>query len=580
MDALSRRLGLLTAALALTAALTAPPATGAEGSKFRPAVSGPLGVVATESPAAARVGRAVLERGGNAVDAAVATVFAVGVARPQSCGIGGGGFMVYRGANGRVATLDFRETAPAAFRPRTLKDKGLHEDFTGHLTVGVPGTVAGMQAALRRFGTLALRRAILPAERLARRGVRVTPALAAATQENRERLALFPATRRLFLRRGKPLKAGARLRQRGQAATLRRIRRRGPRAFYRGPIARRIVADMRRAKRRKGDRGIVGLRDFARYRARWRKPVSGTFRGRRVIGMPAPGSGGIAVQQMLNVLEGYDLRAAGQSSADALHFIIEAEKQAFADRSEYLGDPGFVKVPSRRLVSKGYAARRRALIPPDRAGGYEPGLGRFGKARAKKTRDEGSTTHISVIDRRGNAVALTCTIEQEMGSAVVAPGTGFLLNNELTDFGDPGTANAARAGKRPRSSMSPTIVVEGGRPIAVTGGAGGSQIIMGVLFTVLNRVEYGLDLAHAVDAERLDAQDLGEEGLILIEAPRIGPDVLAELRRRGHRFDEEEEYADLPRVQAAGYRSSTGPATKDAVTDPRSERGSLAQRRR
>jgi gamma-glutamyltranspeptidase / glutathione hydrolase len=568
---------IATLALALLVGLTTTTASGTEGTKLQRPATGQLGVIATESPAAARVGRAVLERGGNAVDAAAATVFAIGVARPQSCGIGGGGFMVYRSARGKTDTLDFRETAPAAFRPRTLKRKGLHTDFTGHLTVGVPGTVAGMQAMLKRYGSDSLAQAVRPAERLARRGVRVTPGLAGATKENVKRMRLFPATRRQYLRRGKPLRAGSRLRQPAMAATLRRIIRRGPRGFYRGINARRIVADMRRASRRKGDRGILRLRDLARYKARWRSALQGSFRGRQIVAMPPPTSGGIALLQMLNVLEGYDLKASGQSSADSLHPIIEAEKQAFADRGEYVGDPGFVNVPTRRLISKAYAARRRALIRPDRAGTYEPGLGP--RSAGSSGVETGSTTHVSVIDRQGNAVALTCTIEQEMGSAVIAPRTGFLLNNELTDFGDPGTANAARAGKRPRSSMSPTIVVEDGRPVVVTGGAGGSRIIMGVLFTVLNRVEYGLDLPRAVDAERLDAQAAPEDP-ILIEGARLARGVLANLKRRGHKFEGEGEYADSPRIQAAGYRGAANGLTKDAVSDSRSENGSVAQRNR
>ena len=571
-----RKALIATCLLALLVGLTTT-ASGKEGTKLKRPATGDLGVIATESPAAARVGRAVLESGGNAVDAAAATVFAIGVARPQSCGIGGGGFMVFRSAQGKTDTLDFRETAPAAFRPRTLKSKGLHTDFTGHLTVGVPGTVAGMQAMLKRYGTISLSRAVRPAERLARGGVRVTPEVAAATKENAKRLKLFPASRRQYLRRGKPLRAGSRLRQRDMAATLRRIIRSGPRGFYRGVNARRIVADMRRASRLKGDRGIMRLRDLARYEAKWRAPLTGSFRGRQIVAMPPPTSGGIAVVQMLNVLEGFDLKASGQSSANSLHPIIEAEKQAFADRGEYVGDPGFVKVPTQRLISKDYAAQRRALIRPDRAQNYKPGLGP--RSAGSSGTETGSTTHVSVVDRQGNAVALTCTIEQEVGSAVIAPGTGFLLNNELTDFGDPGTANAARAGKRPRSSMSPTIVVEDGRPVVVTGGAGGSRIIMGVLFTVLNRVEYGLDLPRAVDAERLDAQAVPDDP-ILIEGARLAPGVLADLKRRGHEFEGEGEYADSPRIQAAGYRGAASGLTKDAVSDSRSENGSVAQRSR
>jgi len=493
------------------------------------------------------------------------------VARPQSCGIGGGGFMVYRSPAGATAALDFRETAPAKFGPKTLAKKDLTEDFTGHLTVGVPGTVAGLRAALRRYGTIKWAAAVAPAERMARRGVKVSPALAAGIKENAKRLKLFPAAARQYLRRGKPYKAGATLRQPVMARTLGLIRRKGAKAFYRGRIARRIVRDMRRAKKLKGDRGVMRLRDLARYRAKWRTALSGTFRGRQVTAMPPPTSGGIAVLEMLNILEGFPLRAAGQSSANALHWIIEAQKLAFADRGRYVADPDFVNVPTARLTSKQYAAARRALIRADRAGSYGAGAA---------SRPEESTTHISVVDRRGGAVSLTCTIEQEFGSAVVAPGTGFLLNNELTDFGDAGSANEARPGKRPRSSMSPTIVSEGGRPIAVAGGAGGSRIIMGALFAVLGRVEYGLDLSRAVDAERLDAQAVPDGDPILLEDARVAPAVIAELQRRGHKFEREGEYAESgPRIQAAGFRSATGDAVKDAVSDPRTEAGSFAQRR-
>ncbi len=517
------------------------------------------------------------------MDAAVATTFALGVARPQSCGIGGGGFLVYRAANGRTAALDFRETAPARLEPQTLQGEGLHEDFTGHLTVGVPGTVAGMEAALRRFGTISLRRAVTPAERLARRGFRVPASLSAAMTENAERLKLFPAAARQYLVSGSaPYSTGSKLRQPRLASTLRLIARDGARAFYRGRTARLIVADMKRAASDPipGDAALLTKQDLARYRAKWRRPLRSTFRGQGIVAMPPPTSGGIAVLQMLNVLEGYNLRRLGQSSAASLHRIIEAEKLAFADRGEYVADPDFVRVPSARLISQGYANGRRRLIDSDRAGAYEPGLGPFGGPAARRSAvdHEGTTTHLSVIDAAGNAVALTCTIEQEFGSAVVAPRTGFLLNNEMTDFGDPGTANEARGGKRPRSSMSPTIAVSNDRPLVVTGGAGGSRIIMGAMFAVLNRIEYGLDLAHAVDAERLDAQE-APAGPILIEDARLAAGVLADLQGRGHTFTPEGEYAERPRVQAAGFAKPRG-RRKLAVSDPRTDAGSLAQRRR
>jgi gamma-glutamyltranspeptidase/glutathione hydrolase len=389
-------------------------------------------------------------------------------------------------------------------------------------------------------------------------------------EENADRLKLFPTAARQYLVDGQtPYPAGSVLRQPRLARTLHLIRRDGTKAFYDGPIARRIVADMRRtaANPIPGDAAVMTRRDLASYRAKWRRPLRGSFRGRGIVAMPPPTSGGIAVIEMLNILEGFDLRGEGQSSADALHQIAEAQKLAWADRNEYVGDSDFVDVPTRTLISKRYAAQRRALIDPDQAGSYGPG---------EANTEKGSTTQIAVIDKGGNAVSLTCTIEQEFGSTVIAPGTGFLLNNEMTDFGDPGTANEALAGKRPRSSMSPMIAVENGRPIDVTGGAGGSRIIMGAFFSVLNRIEYGLDLAHAVDAERIDAQ--GEPGgPLIVEDGRIDPAVLAELESRGHTLDRQGEYSDRPRVQAAGYEHSHG-RTKDAVSDSRTEAGSYAQR--
>jgi gamma-glutamyltranspeptidase/glutathione hydrolase len=327
-----------------------------------------------------------------------------------------------------------------------------------------------------------------------------------------------------------------------------------------------------------GDPGQLTLADFARYRPVWRDPIAGTYRGRLVLGVPPPTSGGVAIQEMLNILEGFDLKGAGQSSALADHLIAEAEKIAFADRGAYIGDPAFVRMPVAGLISKAYAALRRPEINTDRVNTYAPGGFPSAAAAARvsagaDTNPKGSTTHVSVIDRAGNAVALTCTIEQEFGSAVMAPGTSFLLNNELTDFGDPGTANQPAPGKRPRSSMSPEMVVQGGQPVLVAGGAGGARIIMGVLLQVVNTVDFGLDLAHSVDAERLD--DLGTANLN-IEDARVDPAQLTALQARGHRLVREGEYGPRPRVQLAGIDRSTG--RRVAVSDSRSDQGSLAER--
>ncbi|MEA2318182.1 MAG: gamma-glutamyltranspeptidase / glutathione hydrolase [Solirubrobacteraceae bacterium] len=566
--------------LALLMLLPAHVAQAKPGSRLHPPVTGQLGVIATESPAAARVGRGVLEAGGNAIDAAAATVFALNVARPQSCGVGGGGFMLYRSRTGKVRALDFRETAGAAATPAMFAGPGLHKDFTGHLTVGVPGVVAGMDAALSRYGTLKLADAVAPAEQLAREGFRVPASLEAAIRSEGDRIVKFPGTAAVFMPNGQPLAAGSTFRQPDLAATLRRIMRGGPRAFYRGTIAQRIVRDMAAPRPATGDPGQLTLADFAAYRPVWRDPIAGTYRGRLVLGVPPPTSGGVAIQEMLNILEGFDLKGAGQSSALADHLIAEAEKIAFADRGAYIGDPAFVRMPVAGLISKAYAALRRPEINTDRANTYAPGGFPAAAAAARvpagaDTNPKGSTTHVSVIDRAGNAVALTCTIEQEFGSAVMAPGTGFLLNNELTDFGDPGTANQPAPGKRPRSSMSPEMVVQGGQPVLVAGGAGGARIIMGVLLQVVNTVDFGLDLAHSVDAERLD--NLGTANLN-IEDARVDPAQLTALQARGHRLVREGEYGPRPRVQLAGIDRSTG--RRVAVSDSRSDQGSLAERLR
>jgi gamma-glutamyltranspeptidase/glutathione hydrolase len=554
--------------------LAAVPAPASQGSRFRPAVHGRLGVVATESPAAGRVGLRMLERGGNAVDAAVATVFALNVARPQSCGIGGGGFAVYRRADGRVATVDFRERAPFRFTPRSLLPPGLHKSFTGHLTVGVPGTVAGMDLLLRHYGTRTLAQAVAPAASLAGRGVRVTHSLSASMTANAARLRLFPAAAAQYLRHGRAYPPSSILRQPALARTLRLIAGHGPGAFYRGVVAGQIVADMRTARGRRGDAARLALADLAAYRARLRSAVIGRYRGYTVISVPPPSSGGTTLVEILNILSGFDLRGLGPSSVQTLHLLAEAQKLAWADRDAYVADPDRIRVPIRGLISARYAAQRRAQIDPGRAGSYGPGtlaVGTRPRGAAADANPRASTTHVSIIDRFGNAIALTCTIEQEFGSAVVAPRTGFLLNNELTDFGPPGSANQPGPGKRPRSSMAPTIVLRGRTPVLVVGAAGGARIIMGVVETVLGVVDFGRDIAHAVDAERIDEPG----GAMTVEDARVPPEVVGGLVARGHVVVRVGEYDLRPRVQAAGVRLAGG--LRSAVSDPRADEGSFAQ---
>lgn len=557
--------------------LGALPAWGAEGSRFREAVRGDAGVIATESPAATEVGLAVLDAGGNAIDAAIATVFAINVARPQSCGIGGGGFLVYREANGDVHALDFREEAPAAITADSFGGAGIHRAFTGHRTIGVPGTLAGLVAMNERFATMPLADLIAPAETLARDGVEVTDSLSSAMAAAAPRLRLFPAAAEQFLVGGvAPYPPGSTLVQPDLADSLALIADEGLDAFYRGAIADLIIADMEdNAGAYPGDDGLMTKADLAAYEAVWREPVSTTYRGFEVFGMPPPTSGGVAMMEILNILEGFDVPAAGQSSADHLHLVAEAQKIAWADRNQYLADPDVVDVPTDILISKAYAEQRRQEIELDTAKSYQPGEVGAADLRARPAgldnNPRGSTTSFSIIDAAGNALALTCTIEQAFGSAVVAPGTGFLLNNELTDFSGAGSANEPGPGKRPRSSISPTIVVKDGQPVLAVGGAGGATIIMGSVLAVEYLIDFGLDPARAIDAERLDDQT----GVMSLENVRVSPAVQADLADRGHQIQPNGEYGVVPRVQAAGVDLLTG--DRLAVSDPRTDWAAAAQ---
>jgi gamma-glutamyltranspeptidase / glutathione hydrolase len=570
------RLCFALAALCFVIAMVPAGAGAVQGSRYHEGVSGTAGVVATESPAAARAGRAVLAEGGNAVDAAVTTVFALNAARPQSCGIGGGGYMLYRSPDGKVRALDFREIAPAAFKNDTLVPPGLHKTFTGHLTVGVPGTLAGMASALQRFGTIALPEALAPAEKLAQNGVHVTTSLSGAMARRAKDIRLFRAAQGIYLRNGAPYAPGELLVNKDLARTFRMISRDGIGAFYGGPIAREIVRDMR-APRDSGttDAGLLTVKDFKAYRPIWRDALHGTYRGRDVYAVPPSTSGGTTMLEMLNILEGYDLRAMGEGSAQAITAISEAQKIAWADRGAYTADPAFDRQPEAQLLSKDYAAQRRAQIDLTKAGTFSPGSFPAGPTALGAGADfnpHGSTTHVDVVDARGGAVSVTCTIEQEFGSAVVAPGTGFLLNNELTDFSGPGTANEPQPGKRPRSSINPTIVVQSGKPVLVAGAAGGSTIIMGPTLAVIDTVDFGMTLPQAVDAERFDDQGTNK---LMIEDARIQPSVLSQLTSEGYTLTRQGEYGVAPRMQLAGL--APGPAgLATAVSDSRSDRGSLA----
>lgn len=568
---------LLPAVLAGTFLLPVS-ASATEGSRFREAVSSNGGTVASVSEQAGRVGVRILDRGGNAIDAAVATTFAVGVTRPDLCGIGGGGFLAYRGADGTVATLDFREQAPAKITPDAYQGAGIYRSFTGHKTVGAPGTVAGMAKAARRFGTMPLAQLIRPARRLAARGVVVTEDLSTSIAANSERLRLFPASARIYLVEGTaPYPPGSELVQKGYARSLRRIERRGPRAFYRGHIAQLIVRDMKEnAGAYPGDDGLMRRGDLRRYRAKWRKPLQTTYRGHRVLAVGPPTSGGLLAIEMFNILRNFDVPSFEPFGADRLHYTAEAQKIAWADRDAYVADPDHADVPTRLLASPEYAAERATEIERDQAKDYEP-ADRPGPAPAPGYDEPGAhhTTHVSVVDGDGNAVSVTCTVEFLFGSAVVAPRAGFILNNQLTDFSAPGTANEPEPGKRPRSSTTQLIISRQGSPVAVLGGAGGPRIPMGVIMTGQNVMDFGLDLAHAIDAERLNEPACCSMSL---EDVRVSPQTQVELENRGHQIVREGEYGSTPIVQAAGVDAKTG--KQEAVSDPRGEWGSRGQKKR
>lgn len=509
------------------------------------------GMVATTDRVASEVGAEVLRRGGNAVDAAVATHFALAVVNPEAGNIGGGGFMIVRLTDGTTAALDFREKAPlAATRDMYLDSTGAVSEraLVGHLAAGVPGSVAGMWEAHHRFGSLPWAELVQPAINLAE-GIIVHARLASSLRSHVDDLRRFPATAAIFLADSQPLRVGDRLVQRDMAATLRRIAGDGKDGFYLGETAALIAAEMRRGG------GIMTREDLAAYSAPWRDPIVFEYREHTVISMPPPSSGGITLAQILNTLEGFDLRSFGYHSPEHVHLWTEAAKRAFVDRNEYLADPDFVPQPTRELISDGYAASKRAEINADRAtpaARVLPGLGPFARSARTARREGENTTHYSVIDRHGNAVAVTTTINSSYGNLVTVTGAGFLLNNEMDDFAAlPGTANqfglvqgdanAIEPGKRMLSGMTPTIVLDpAGRVKLVTGSPGGPTIITTVAQIISNVVDFDMDVGGATAAPRLHHQHLPDT--IAYERGGMRPETVAELRARGHALRERSGY--------------------------------------
>jgi gamma-glutamyltranspeptidase / glutathione hydrolase len=509
----------------------APPASSAPPAQTpkQPTATGTGGAVATVDQDASRVGMQVLQNGGNAVDAAVATAAALGVTEPYSCGIGGGGFMVvYRASDGSVSTIDSRETAPAAFRPDSFIDPAtgqpipFDERVTGGLGVGVPGTIRGWEQALGKFGSRPLSELLQPSIRLAARGFVVDQTYRQQTLDNLARFRDFTSTRETFLRNGNAPAVGSTFRNPDLAATYSRIADGGDDAFYSGRTARTIVDTVQHpplvaGSTRNARPGLMTTTDLAGYRSKERAPTVSSYRGLQVYGMGPPSSGGSTVGEALNIMEGYQM--ADLPRDDALHFYLEASRYSFADRGAYLGDPDYVYVPLKGLLSDGFAAERRGHITeqaarsPVAAGNpypYDDGSGSV--SMKSSTAVEGpSTTHLTVSDRWGNIVSYTFTIEQTGGSAITVPRHGFLLNNELTDFEPvPGLANSPAGGKRPRSSISPTIVTEKGEPILALGSPGGSTIITTVLQILVNDLDFGMTLPQAIAAPRASQRNTAE----------------------------------------------------------------------
>ncbi len=503
-----------------------------------PAVEAAHGMVVSSQRLAAEAGASILRLGGNAVDAAVAVGYAEAVTNPCCGNIGGGGFLTLRLADGREAFVNFRETAPsAASADMYLAADGAvvpRASLDGWKAVAVPGSVAGLDAALTRYGTLPRAVVMAPAIRLAREGFVLTRGDTDILSRAAPRLRRDPGVARIFLRPdGTPFEPGDRLVQTDLADTLAAIADSGPDAFYRG----RIPAAIEAASRAGG--GVLSASDFAAYRATETPPLRCAYRGFVVLSAPPPSSGGVTLCQMLLVLEGFDLRAAGWNAARTVHWMTEAARHAFLDRNTHLGDPAFVRNPIERLLSADHAELVRGRIG-DRA--------RASAGMRTETGEKPETTHYSVMDRAGNAVSVTTTINGAFGAGVMAPGTGFLLNNEMDDFTIKigaanlfglvqGAANAIAPGKRPLSSMTPTIVLRDGRVVMVVGSPGGARIITIVLQTLVNMIDFGMAPQEAVDAPRVHHQWLPD--VVYLEPRALSADTRAVLEGMGHRLVEQ-----------------------------------------
>jgi gamma-glutamyltranspeptidase/glutathione hydrolase len=561
----------VASAPAPAAAPPAPPAVRYDLSSeiFHP-VHSTHGMVASESALATQVGVNVLKKGGNAVDAAVAVGFALAVTLPNAGNLGGGGFMVLHDAKtNKDVAIDFREMAPAAATRNMYLDASgnvvPNKSLYTHFAVGVPGSVAGLLHALQKYGSKPRGEVIAPAIALADKGYPVSEQLAALLEAERKNLQPWEPTRRVFFKGERPLLAGEPLVQKDLAKSLKLIAQRGAPGFYDGAIAEAIEAEMKRHG------GLITRQDLKAYKVIEREPARGDYRGYQVLSMPPPSSGGAHIVQILNMLERWPLKDYGHNSAQSIHLMAEAMKLAYADRSEYLGDPDFVKIPLKGIMSKRYAEELAKGIDPEKARAaaqIKPGK--------PQPYESDQTTHFSVADAQGNVVAVTYTLNLNFGSGIVVPGTGILLNNEMDDFaakpGVPnafgllgGDANAVQAGKRPLSSMSPTIVLKDGKPWAVTGSPGGARIITTTLQTIVDLIDFNMNPAEAAAAPRIHHQWAPDE---LRVEKGISPDTLKLLTAKGHKVSEKPAMGRTQTIQikADGFWGYSDPRNPDGLT--------------
>jgi gamma-glutamyltranspeptidase/glutathione hydrolase len=533
------------------------------------------GIVASTNEVASRVGVEIMKRGGNAVDAAIAVAFALAVTHPAAGNLGGGGFMMIRLRDGRTTAIDYREMAPAAAHRDVYLDKngklieGEGGSLVGYRAAGVPGTVRGMELALKKYGSgkLTWSQLIEPARRLAANGFVVTHSLSGSLRASKDHLSRYPETKRIYLKGGNFYDEGELFRQPELAATFARLQRLGPNEFYEGQTARMIVDDMKR------NNGLMTLEDLRGYVAKERTPLRGNYRGHEIISMPPPSSGGAVLLEMLNILEGYDLQKFEASSSERYHLMAEAMRRAFADRAEYMGDTDFVKVPVAGLIDKSYATTLRSTIKTDRAS--TSAEVRAGRPAGYESDD---TTHFTIVDAAGNAVANTYTLNDSYGSSATVKGAGIILNNEMDDFAaKPGTANmygliqgernAVAPRKRPLSAMTPTIVLRKDGSLWFTvGSPGGPTIINTVLCVITNVIDYDMNIQQAIDAPRIHHQWLPDE--LVGEPYGLSGDTQRALTARGHTLAKQRTLGD-----AEGIMIEEKTLIRLGATDPRRSDG-------